>query len=78
MTPVLTLDSSLWALLTMTNCKNESFSWTTTFNVVGDQLTSDNVITNWPLVVANCLAVGLALVNYSYSVEECIYPGVAL
>ena len=55
MTPVLTLDSPLSKFLTMVDCKDRSSGQTTTSYGAGDQSTSDSVITNWSLVMANCL-----------------------
>lgn len=56
MTPVLTLNSPLWTLLTKTNCKGGPSGRRTIFKVVDNQSTSDNVFTNWSLVVVNCLS----------------------
>ena len=46
-TLVFTLHSPLLTFLTMPNDKDGSSGLTTTYNVVGDQSTSDSVISNW-------------------------------
>jgi hypothetical protein len=51
MTLLFTLHSPLLTFLTMPNCKDGSSGLTTTYNVVGDQSTSDSVISNWWLAI---------------------------
>ena len=52
--PVWTLHSPLYTLRTMTNCK-KGFSGRTSC-VVGNQSTSDNIITNWYMLAAKWLS----------------------
>jgi hypothetical protein len=62
MTLLFTLHSPLLTFLTMPNCKDGSSGLTTTYNVVGDQSTSDSVISNWWLAIF-CRAFSVTLVN---------------
>jgi hypothetical protein len=41
--------------VTMVDCKDGSFGQKTTSYGAGDKSTSDSVITNWFLVIPNCL-----------------------
>ena len=71
--PVWTWHSPLHTLRTMTNCKKGFSRRTMTSCVVGDQSTSDNVISNWSLVVANflswCVRVSSKLIIHMFSMN---------
>ena len=73
---VFTLYWPLFTFVAITNCKDGSCGRTTTSNVVDYQSKSDRIITNWSLVVANCLS--WCLLDSSESIIHMLSKDVAI